>query len=143
MYAAQLPFHGLLECHKLVTVSENMTEIVVVTFLGCHIIFLAYKVARNGLKPLELTLLSSLSILPAVFVFLEPAVTSISNFLGITYPFVLMFALLNFCFFLLISKLMDKVNKLSKDISDIAQQVGLQTVKEKSPRQRLNTTEFD
>ena len=124
-------------------VFENITKIIVGLFLASHLFFLAYKVARNGLKPLEFAMLFSLSILPTIFVFLDPLMTSVSKTLGVTYPFVLMFGLINFCFFVLVSIILDKVNKLNQDIADVAQHVGLQNPIRKYTEDTSNTPKSD
>ena len=101
------------------------TLIVVVAFAICYMLFMIHKTAHHQLDIYDLVMLSTVAIIPCVFV-LFPRVTNwIANIIGVTFPFVVMFGLLFVILFIFVHKLTVKSHRLESENRLIIQEISL------------------
>jgi hypothetical protein len=80
----------------------------------------------------DLVMLSAVGFIPLAFVLFPQAALVFSNFLGVAYPFVVMYGLLFIFMFIFIHKLTGKIHQLERDNRLLMQEVSILKFKNKT-----------
>ena len=106
------------------TINTN-TLIAVGLFALAYLAFIARKTARQQLDLYDFVMLSSVAVVPAVFVFWPGVAYWLAEIAGVAFPFVIMFGALFLILFLLIYRMTVKMHRLERDNLLLIQEVSL------------------
>lgn len=101
------------------------TMIFIAIFLVAYIGYLLRNTVRNQLDLHDLLLLSSVAIVPALFVFFSDAAYFFAGLLGVAFPFLILFGALFFLVFICLYRLVRKVNTLTQRNTSLIQEISL------------------
>lgn len=101
------------------------TLVFVTVFATFYLLFLIRKTARQQLDIYDLVMLSTVAILPSIFVYFPEVAFGISKLLGVEFPFVIMFGMLFFFIFIFVNRLIVKLHRLESDNRLMIQEISL------------------
>lgn len=110
--------------------SNIHTITAVSVFAITYLCFIAYATARNKLDIYDLIMLSTVAIIPLVFVLFPDAVVNLAHFLGVLFPFVIMFGSLFAILFIFVHRLTVKIHSLENDNRMLIQEISLLKTKQ-------------
>lgn len=84
----------------------------VAAFAAFYLLFTIRQAANHKIDLYDLMMLSSVAIVPLIFVFFPGESDSLSKIIGVAFPFVLMFGLIIFAQFMIIHKIIAKLHKV-------------------------------
>lgn len=101
------------------------TVVVISVFALGYLYYTARKTARQQLDIYDLIMLSTVAIIPSVFVLLPSLAEYLARLAGVAFPFVIMFGALFAILFIFIHRLTAKIHRLENDNRLIIQEVSL------------------
>ena len=104
---------------------NTSTVITVLTFSLLYFVFTARETARHKFDIYDFFMLSTLAILPTLFVIFPQTTKKISAIFGVAFPFVILFAALFIVLFCFLHKLSAKVQNLERQNRNLIQELGL------------------
>lgn len=103
-----------------------VSQIVAVSlFTVLYIGYLLQRAKESRLDLHDFLLLSTIAVIPFVFIVFLPLAYALAELVGVAFPFVLLFGLLFVFAFLCIHRLLVKVNKLALSNIQLVQEIGL------------------
>jgi hypothetical protein len=106
------------------TINTN-TLIVIGLFALAYLAFVARKTARQQLDLYDFVMLSTVAVVPAIFVFWPGLAYWLAEIAGVAFPFVIMFGALFLILFLFVYRMTAKVHRLERDNVLLIQEVSL------------------
>ncbi len=101
------------------------TTIFISLFLIGYLFGLLRNATKHTIDLYDLILLVSVAIVPSVFVFFPEFTDKLSKFLGVLFPFVVLFGLLFFIVFVYLYRLVVKTNHHKFSINTITQELSI------------------
>ena len=101
------------------------TIILIALFAFGYLFFIIRKTARHQLDIYDLVMLSTVAIVPIVFVAFPAFAYWLANIAGVEFPFVVMFGMLFAILFILIHRLTVKIHRLESDSRLLVQELSL------------------
>ena len=101
------------------------TIILVAIFAFCYLTFITRKTARQQLDLYDLVMLSTVAIVPGIFVAFPKIAFWLSNIAGVEFPFVMMFGMLFAFLFVFVYRLTIKLHILEVDNRLLIQEISL------------------
>jgi hypothetical protein len=101
------------------------TVLLIVFFAVGYMFFIIRKTARRQLDLYDLVMLSTVAILPIVFVAFPQIAYWLANIAGVEFPFVVMFGMLFGILFIFIHRLTVKIHRLESDSRLLVQELSL------------------
>ncbi len=101
------------------------TTIFVSLFLVIYLIYLMRKAIKNDIDLYDLLLLSTVAIIPTIFVFFPKLVIKFASLIGVGIPFVILFGILFLIIFIALYQLILRVNHNHKMIVLLIQELSL------------------
>ena len=101
------------------------TITLVTVFAFCYLFFIAWKTARQQLDLYDLVMLSTVAIVPGIFVAFPTIAFWLSNIAGVRFPFVVMFGILFAFLFFFVYRLTIKLHILEVDNRRLIQEISL------------------
>jgi hypothetical protein len=116
---------------------SHQTLILVVVFAFGYMFFMIRKTARQQLDIYDLVMLSTVAIVPSIFVVFPDGVFWITKIVGVKFPFVVMFGMLFAILFVFVHRLTVKLHRLESDNRLLIQEIGLlkQTIEQPAAMQ--------
>lgn len=111
--------------------TSHESQIFIITFFIIYIIFLVRKAAKDQLDLYDFIMLSLIAIIPTGFVFLRGVVVSVSKFINIEFPFLLLFSALHLVSFIYLYSLVVRINKLHKKLISSVQEAAINQAEKK------------
>lgn len=105
--------------------SHIQTAVVVIIFSIWYLAGILRRTAKNQMDIYDLVMLSTVAIIPGLFIALPNTAIIVSKLVGITFPFVLLFAILIAVLFVFIHRLTMKVHKIEDDNRLLIQELSL------------------
>lgn len=105
--------------------SSLQTVVIVSIFALCYLYFTARETARQQLDIYDLIMLSTVAIIPSVFVLFPTFAEWVARVSGVAFPFVVMFGLLFVILFTFIHRLTTKIHRLQHDNRLLIQEVSI------------------
>ncbi|MDZ4785591.1 MAG: DUF2304 domain-containing protein [bacterium] len=102
---------------------STITIFFLIIFLVIYIGWLLRNTIKNKIDLYDLLLLSTVAIVPTGFVLFSDIAYKISDLLGVTFPFVLLFGLLFLLVFVSLYRLVKRVNMLSRNNVTLIQEI--------------------
>jgi hypothetical protein len=106
------------------TINTN-TLIAVGLFALAYLAFVARKTARQQLDLYDFVMLSTVAVVPAVFVFWPGLAYWLAEIAGVAFPFVIMFGALFLILFLFVYRMTAKMHRLERDNLLLIQEISL------------------
>lgn len=106
------------------TINTN-TLIAIGLFALAYLAFIARKTARQQLDLYDFVMLSTVAVVPAVFVFWPGLAYWLAEIAGVAFPFVIMFGALFLVLFLFVYRMTAKMHRLERDNLLLIQEVSL------------------
>ena len=106
------------------TVHSN-TYLLVAIFAVVYMVVIARKTARRQLDIYDLAMLSTVAIIPVIFVAFPQVAYWLSSVTGVEFPFVVMFGMLFAVLFIFIHRLTVKIHRLESDGRLLVQELSL------------------
>ena len=106
------------------TINTN-TLIAVGLFALAYLAFVARKTARQQLDLYDFVMLSTVAVVPAVFVFWPGLAYWLAEIAGVAFPFVIMFGALFLILFLFVYRMTAKMHRLGRDNLLLIQEISL------------------
>ena len=103
----------------------TQTVVVIAGFILIYLLLLLKKTVRGGLDLYEFLLLSMVAVVPGVFTFFPKLTKSLSDLVGVAFPFVVMFGALFVIIFIFLHRLTLQIHKLEKRSRLLIQENGL------------------
>lgn len=94
-------------------------------FLLLYLAFLFHRTVKGKVDLYDFFLLSLVALLPCLFAFFPKAGIEFTHFLGVKYPFVVLFGLLFFVVFFYLNRLVVRLNDLRTRERALAQEMAL------------------
>lgn len=115
------------------------TTVFITLFLTGYLIGLLRNAAKHKIDLYDLILLLSVAIVPSVFVFFPVFTDKLAKFLGVFFPFVILFGILLFIIFVYLYRLVVKINYHHNSIIALTQEFSLlrQKSKKKSEKETI------
>lgn len=101
------------------------TITLVTVFAFCYLVFITRKTARQQLDLYDLVMLSTVAIVPGIFVAFPTIAFWLSNIAGVRFPFVVMFGILFGFLFVFVYRLTIKLHILEVDNRRLIQEISL------------------
>jgi hypothetical protein len=101
------------------------TVILVCIFAIGYMLFIIRKTAQRQLDIYDLVMLSTVAIVPVIFVIFPSAAYWLANMAGVEFPFVIMFGMLFAILFIFIHRLTIKIHRLESDTRLLIQELSL------------------
>lgn len=101
------------------------TIILISIFAIGYIFFISLKAVRHQLDIYDLVILSSVAIVPVIFVTFPQVSSWLANIAGVKFPFVIMFGILFAILFIFVHRLTLKINRLESDSRLLIQELSL------------------
>lgn len=101
------------------------TAVVIIVFSVWYLFGIVRRTAKNQMDIYDLLMLSTVAIFPVFFVAFPDIAMSISQMIGIAFPFVLLFAILISILFIFIHRLTVKVHKIECDNRLLIQELSI------------------
>lgn len=114
------------------------TLIIVVVFAFGYVFFMVCKTARQQLDIYDLAMLSTVAIVPSIFVVFPGIAFWIAEIAGVAFPFVVMFGILFAVLFVFVHRLTVKLHRLEADNRLIIQEISLLKQSVEQPVDRQN-----
>jgi hypothetical protein len=114
------------------TINTN-TLIVIGLFALAYLAFVARKTARQQLDLYDFVMLSTVAVVPGIFVFWPGLAYWLAEIAGVAFPFVIMFGALFLILFLFVYRMTAKVHRLERDNVLLIQEVSLLRLELGSP----------
>jgi hypothetical protein len=113
------------------------TIVTIAIFAIIFLSFLIHETARNQLDIYDLIMLSTVAIVPVIFVVFPGISFWFANIIGVEYPFVVMFGLLFVFIFVFVHRLIVKLHSIETDNRRIIQEISLlkQAIQEQIAKQ--------
>ncbi|MBM4140176.1 MAG: DUF2304 domain-containing protein [Nitrospira sp.] len=115
------------------------TVIFVTIFLIVYLVALVKNTIKNSIDFYDLILLSSVAVIPSIFVFFPKLVVSLARIVGVEFPFLLLFGSLFFIVFVYLYRLVIKINQHHNRIILLIQEFSL--LIEKLQKKKANVPE--
>ena len=115
------------------------TVIFISLFLLVYLVVLLKNTTRNTIDLYDFLILSSIAIVPAIFVFFPRVVVFLARLSGVEFPFVLLFGGLFLIVFTYFYRLIIEINHHRSRIVLLLQEVSI--LRQKLQQQKLNNTE--
>ena len=106
------------------TINTN-TYIVIALFALAYLAFIARKTARQQLDLYDFVMLSTVAVVPAIFVFWPGLAYWLAEIAGVAFPFVIMFGALFLILFLFVYRMTAKMHRLERDNLLLIQEISL------------------
>jgi hypothetical protein len=106
------------------TINSN-TYIFTGLFALAYLAYIARKTGRQQLDLYDFIMLSTVAIVPVIFVYQPSLAHWLAGIVGVTFPFVIMFGMLFLILFLLIHRMTEKMHRLERDNLALLQEVSL------------------
>ncbi|MBC7456933.1 MAG: DUF2304 domain-containing protein [Bdellovibrionaceae bacterium] len=106
------------------------TIIAVLIFAVGYLLYIARATAHNKLDIYDLIILSTVAIVPTVFVLFPAVAVYLAQVLGVMFPFVIMFGALFAILFIFVYRLTTKIHLLEHDNRLLIQEVSLLKAKQ-------------
>lgn len=109
------------------------TIIFIALFLVIYISYLLRSTLKERIDFYDFLILTAVGVLPSIFAFFPKVTLELTHFIGVRYPFVVLFGCLFFVVFYYLYRLVIRINRLSKQERELAQEIALlrETVKNK------------
>lgn len=101
------------------------TAAVIIVFSVWYLVGIVRRTAKSQMDIYDLMMLSTVALIPIFFVALPNIAMSISLMVGITFPFVLLFAILIAVLFIFIHRLTVKVHQIETDNRLLIQELSI------------------
>jgi len=106
--------------------TTNLHTVVIVAVFACwYLYFTARETSRQRLDIYDLTMLSTVAIVPLVFVLFPGIALRVAELAGVAFPFVVMFGVLFGILFIFIHRLTVKIHRLENDNRLLIQEVSI------------------
>lgn len=106
---------------------QSQTIAVVVAFLVVYLAYLLRRAVQHRIDLYDFFLLSTVAIFPAGFVLFPELAFQGSHVMGVEFPFILLLSGLILILFFVCLSLILRLNRMKRDLTKIAQEVGLRT----------------
>jgi hypothetical protein len=94
-------------------------------FLAGYVLVLARNTVRKALDVTDFVLLTSVAVVPACFAYFPTATLRLSHFIGVEFPFVVIFGSLFFILFVLVYTLIVRIEESRRRTTTLVQENGL------------------
>ena len=101
------------------------TTVVIIIFSICYLISIVRRTAKNQMDLYDLMMLSTVAIIPSLFVLFPHLTEKITRSMGIGFPFLLLFGSLIAVLFIFIHRLTEKIYKIESDNRLLIQELSL------------------
>ena len=101
------------------------TVVFVTVFLVVYTAYLVRNTLRNNIDLYDFAMLASVAVIPAMFVYFPDLVVRITRFVGVEFPFLLLFGALSLIVFLYLYRLVIKTNEEWQTIILLTQEIGI------------------
>ena len=123
----------------IVEVNQS-TQLFIAFFSLIVILFFLWELAMLKIELSDFLFLSSLSILPSIFGFFPIFTKNMASFLGIEFPFLLLFGSLVLILFMVVYRLIKKIRNLEKEFKTMLmdQSINKFTMEKKLKKRKVN-----
>ncbi|MBI2515853.1 MAG: DUF2304 domain-containing protein [Opitutae bacterium] len=101
------------------------TKIVLILFFLVYLSYLTRSAARNHIDIYDYFALSCVALLPLGFGLLPVPITVISHWMGVTFPFVVLFGALFVVIFVYLHRLLNQLNRQTQFNKQLVQEISL------------------
>ncbi len=106
-------------------INHSSTYLFIAIFAVIYTLIIARKTARQQLDIYDLAMLSTVVIIPAIFVSFPQVAYWLSSLTGVEFPFVVMFGMLIAILFIIIHRLTVKIHRLESNCRLLVQELSL------------------
>lgn len=101
------------------------TAVFILLFLVIYLVILVKNTIKNSIDLYDFFLLSSVAIVPSIFILFPKFSTLLARLIGVAFPFVLLFSLLFLIIFIYLYRLVIKINNLNNKNILLIQELAL------------------
>ena len=99
------------------------TIIFITMFVLVYVTYLLAKIRKNHVDLYDFLFLILVSLLPAAFVYFPESVFWLTQFVGVKFPFIILFGLLIFCIFIQLHRVAIAIYKTKNNIVHLSQKL--------------------